>query len=88
MALKPLDRVQRIVTDNGRAEMVLQIFSQDVSDSISHLTPIIGSGNPEGIVKARAGKTFFDKDGPPGSRRYFKQEDSIGGDQSLGWVLE
>lgn len=87
LALKTLDRVQRVVSDNGRAEMVLQIFSNDVAEAIAHLTPAIGSGSPNLVLEARKGKFYFDSSSAPGSRLYFKAVDEIAANKADGWEL-
>lgn len=87
MALKPLDRVQCVVNDKGRAETVLQLFSNDVAEAIAHLTPAVGTGSPNLVLEARKGKIYFDSDAAPGSRLYFKVVDEIAANKADGWEL-
>ncbi len=51
-------------------------------------TYILGDGPPEGIVSAQRGQSYKDLNGTTGTISYFKSLADIGGDTSLGWILE
>lgn len=78
--LKPLDRFEPAVDSTGKPKQVLQIFSEEVAA----LAPIIGTGSPEGIYEAKAGRMYFDS---AGETLYFKKLDSISGERRNGWVI-
>ena len=48
---------------------------------------IIGSGTPNAAVEAIQGSQYMDKDGSIGNVFYIKQQNDVGGDTTLGWVL-
>lgn len=49
---------------------------------------LVGSGNPEGAVKADQYKIYFDESGTAGNIMYFKRDPDDGaGDKTKGWIL-
>lgn len=45
-----------------------------------------GSGDPDGVVEARAGDLYLDEDATGFPYLYIKQDADVGGDKTLGWV--
>lgn len=87
MQVNPISRSVKAVDEKGRPTQELNLFTEDVSKLAIVTMPISGNGDPDGLIEAPFGKFYFDKTGLPGSRLYFKQEDDIAGDKSLGWAL-
>lgn len=48
---------------------------------------VIGEGAPESVVEADQGALYMDSTGTTGNVLYIKQQQSIGGDRALGWIL-
>jgi hypothetical protein len=48
--------------------------------------PLLGEGDPEGIVDAIQGQIFIDTTGASGSILYVKKLAAIGGDDTQGWI--
>ena len=85
MADKLLISTNRNFTDSeGKLTQEARLF---INGLINRL-PILGNGNPEGVVNAPVGQNYKDLDGTTGSISYFKKLADIGGDTSKGWVLE
>jgi hypothetical protein len=80
--LSPLNRIRPVVDKDGKAEQVLQLFSEEVA----RMQTIIGTGSPEGIVEALESQEYMDRTGLPGAVKYIKQLPDIGGNRKMGWV--
>ncbi len=79
----PPDPAKPMVDENGVMSEQVRLWTRNITSA----APIIGNGNPEGLVVAEQGTSFIDEDAAPGSVLYIKQKDVIGGDRTLGWVL-
>lgn len=84
MALNRLDRTAPVVDAQGVPLTNLQMFSEE----LVNMQLIIGTGSPEGVYKARQGREYMDQTGTTGNIKWIKKLSDIGGDQSLGWILE
>lgn len=87
MPVNPISRSVKAVDTQGRPTQELNMFTEAVAELEKVTLPATGTGNPDGILEAPAGKFYFDTAGAPGSRLYFKQVDDVAGDKSLGWAL-
>ena len=77
-----LNAAQPIVDANGTMEQPFRQFTQEASLSI----PIVGSGSPEGMVKAKQFSLYLDNTKSAGSIQYRKMQPEIGGDRTRGWI--
>lgn len=84
MVLKTLDQSTPVVKPDLTPTLVLQLFSEE----LSNMQLIIGTGSPEGVYKARQGREYMDQSGSTGSIKWIKKFSDIGGNQSMGWILE
>lgn len=62
------------------------LFSQFMLD-IARLSPIMGTGSPEGIEEAVQWQTYIDENGSTGAIKYIKKYIDIAGDTKKGWIL-
>lgn len=83
MPVNPLNQIEPVVDQLGRPNPRLKLFSEEVST----LFPIIGTGSPEGIYEAKAGRLYVDTAGASGSVLYVKKFDDISGNRKNGWSL-
>lgn len=72
-----------IVEDDGSLTLQSRTYFKLLTDRAL----IIGSGSPDGLVEANQGATYLDEDAALGNVFYIKQKSSVGGNNSLGWVL-
>ena len=49
--------------------------------------PIVGTGSPEGVVRAQQYALYLDSAGTTGTTQYRKMLTSIAGDKTQGWIL-
>ena len=82
--LNRLDRMTSVVDAEGRPLQNLQLFSEE----LVAMTLIIGSGSPEGVYAARQGREYMDQTGTTGSIKWIKKLSDIGGNKTMGWILE
>lgn len=54
---------------------------------VTRLSPLIGTGSPEGAVEAFQGRIYMDSTGSSGSILYIKRDADIAGNRTMGWVL-
>ncbi len=73
-----------IVTEDKQPTFLFSQFMLDVEK----LSPIVGSGSPEGSVEASQWQTYIDEDALTGAIKYIKKHQSIGGDATKGWILQ
>jgi len=78
-----LEAVQPIVEQNDTMSQAFRTWTLNVTDAI----PIIGTGTPEGFVKAPQFSMYIDKDGITGTFLYIKKLAQIAGDTTKGWIL-
>lgn len=67
--------------------LMTQLFRSWVLQVVREST-IYGDGSPEGKVTAPQYSLYIDRTGTTGAIAYRKMQAQIGGDKSLGWVLE
>lgn len=60
---------------------------QEWQSLVTKLLPILGTGDPEGAVKANQNQHYYDTSGAAGSVLYIKMVDDVAGDKSQGWRL-
>lgn len=72
------------ITEDGVPNAQFHGLLMEYERLINLLSPIIGTGSPEGSVEGVLYQTYLDTAGASGSRRYTKITD--GGD--TGWVLD
>lgn len=77
-----LNVAQPIVRPDRTMELPFWQFITEVDKQI----PIVGSGNPEGVVFAPYLSEYIDSSGTDGLIGYRKMLPDIGGDKSQGWV--
>ena len=83
MPVNPLGRTIAVVDDEGRPTQELSLFTEEAA----RLSPLFGTGSPEGVVQARRGRFYIDTDGSVGSVLYVKVLNDIAGERKEGWVL-
>lgn len=69
--------------ETGEANDDVRVWRQQIANRL----PILGEGNPEGVLQAERGATYYDMDGSTGAIIYIKIQSDIGGDKSQGWVI-
>lgn len=79
----PLSADRPLVDKGARMTQQTRLFMNQVAT----LGMKTGTGSPEGVVPAAAEQQYMDLSGTTGSILYIKQVDSVGGDESLGWIL-
>lgn len=82
MIINGFSRKIPLVDEKGCATQWMQIFGEQVRQ----LPPIIGDGDPEGVIPALAGRFYYNSTGTPPNRLHFKALDEIGNDPTMGWV--
>lgn len=78
-----LPKTRPFIDDN----LMLNTEGRVAIDELENRIPVTGSGSPENVVAAQAGATYYDLDATTGSIHYVKTVDSIGGDETKGWIL-
>ena len=72
------------ITEKGVMTQVMRVFTTQVTES----GLLIGTGSPEGVVKANQGREYMDDAGTAGAIKYIKRDPDDGsGDTSKGWIL-
>ena len=72
------------ITEKGVMTQVMRVFTTQVTES----GLLIGTGSPEGVVKANQGREYMDDAGTAGAILYIKRDPDDGlGDTSKGWIL-
>lgn len=71
------------ITANGLMQQDFYLFIQAVGNSV----PIVGTGNPEGVIAAQQRALYIDDAGSAGNVLYVKKLNDISGDKTMGWVL-
>ena len=72
------------ITEKGVMTQVMRVFTTQVTES----GLLIGTGSPEGVVKANQGREYMDDAGTAGVIKYIKRDPDDGlGDTSKGWIL-
>jgi len=74
----------KIVNEEGIMEQPFR----DFTNAVVLLSPIMGSGSPEGTEKGNQWQTYIDETGSSGSIKYIKKYSDIGGDTTKGWILQ
>lgn len=80
---KQLVRTQPIIESNATMTDAFSAWTR----AIGNLSPIRGSGSPEGVVDAQRDARYIDETGSTGSYEWFKLSANIAGDTTKGWVL-
>ena len=57
------------------------------ANAITRLDLIVGTGSPETVVSAPAGRLYMNDAGTAGSILYIKKLSDISGDATQGWIL-
>ena len=83
MNITPPSANRPLLDDQGTMTQQTRKFM----NAIARLSPLEGSGSPEGVVEARATRLYMDTAGVAGAILYIKQVDSISGDKTKGWIL-
>lgn len=82
--IRSFSLTQPIVTDSNSMQDVMRTFVTQVT---TH-SRVIGTGSPEGVVKANQGTDYMDDAGITGAILYVKRDPDDGlGDTSKGWIL-
>ena len=82
--ITPFSLTQPVVTDGNSMERVMRTFVSQVTTQ----SRVIGTGSPEGVVKANQGTDYMDDAGTAGAILYIKRDPDDGlGDTSKGWIL-
>jgi len=57
-------------------------------EAVTNFQIIESTGSPEGVLSAKANREYRDTSATnPGTDKYIKRFDEVGGDTTLGWVL-
>lgn len=85
MPIVPLDRTQPIVDEEGMLSLRAAVWAE----LVSNLSPLTGTGSPEGVVEAinDPPRFYVDTAGTAGSILYVKRDADISGDRTKGWIL-
>ena len=83
MTIAP-NTLQAIVNDKGLMHQTFRTWTQDAT---RELLPLIGTGNPEGVIEALQRRQYMDDAGTAGAILYIKRDADIGGDKTMGWIL-
>ena len=75
------------ITNEGIQTQELNDFFLALADALEFADPATGTGSPEGVVTAKAGKQYRDTNGTASTIMYVKNLDDIAGNQSQGWIL-
>lgn len=67
---------------NGTASNEFFVWIDQVTSAINNTPPLTGSGSPEGVLVADAGRWYVDTGAAAGSGIYFKET----GSGDIGWV--
>lgn len=73
----------RIVDEDGKQTQEYNDWVGAVNRSLI----LVGTGSPEGAVKATVGQEYMDDAGTAGAILYIKRDADIAGDRSSGWIL-
>lgn len=74
---------KKIVDENGNMTPSFLTWINQVIN----FDPILGTGSPEGVIKAEQGRWYADTSAGTGSMIYFKRDGDIGKDPTQGWIL-
>ena len=80
----PPSPLESITTENGSMFQRFWTWTDRVTRAVNFTIQAVGSGNPEGVLSASAGKFYRDSAGP---FLYWKSVDDVAGDKTLGWLL-
>jgi len=69
-----------ILDENGVSTTAFHTWMAQITDAVS--PPLTGSGSPEGVIIASAGRWYVDTASAAGTGIYFKQS----GEGNTGWV--
>jgi len=64
-----------------------RLFFFTLLQVIDELTPLSGTGSPEGVVEALPLKEYVDLSGTASTIKYIKRDADIAGDKTQGWIL-
>jgi len=82
--INQLNAANPITDEQGRMTQNMRVFTTQVTES----GLLIGTGTPEGVVKANQGREYMDAAGTAGAIKYIKRDPDDGlGDTSKGWIL-
>lgn len=82
--INQLNAANPITDKDGRMTQSMRVFTTQVTKS----GLLIGTGTPEGVVKADQGREYMDDAGIAGAIKYIKRDPDDGaGDTSKGWIL-
>lgn len=70
------------ITPEGLASLDFHIWVVDITEAVNASVPLTGTGSPEGVLEARAGRWYVDTNASPADV-YFKKD----GDGDTGWVI-
>ena len=82
-----------IVLENKQTQQLNDFFLlladnlQTLDDAAEFMQEVTGTGSPEGVVSALAGKRYRDTNGVTGAIMYVKNLDDIASDTTQGWIL-
>ena len=80
----PPSPVEGVISDGGGMLQRFRDWTQAITRLLNVLNPASGTGSPEGVLAADAGKLYRNTAGPS---LYWKSVDDVAGDATLGWLL-
>ena len=72
-----------VIAPNGVASNELFIWMDQITNAVNNIPPVTGTGSPEGVIVADAGRWYVDTSAAVGSGIYFKES----GSGDTGWIL-
>lgn len=75
-----------IVIADGSVSEPFRTWGNALERRVDRLTPIVGSGSPEGVVDAPQHSEYINSSGTAGNIKWIKLQSDIGGDPKKGWV--
>lgn len=70
----------KLISSDGLATVEFLTWLDQITDAVSAIPPLTGSGSPEGVVTASVGRWYVDTDSA-GTGIYLKES----GDGNTGW---
>jgi len=82
--INQLNAANPVTNEKGIMTQNMRVFTTQVTES----GLLIGTGSPEGVVKANQGREYMDDAGTASAIKYIKRDPDDGlGDTSKGWIL-
>jgi hypothetical protein len=72
----------RLMGKDGTATLDMVVWMEAISEAVNNASPLVGTGSPEGVEIASAGRWYVDTADLAGQGIYFK-ETGTGG---TGWI--